>query len=444
MTTSHFNLTTDRTLFDATRRLTIAVVGAGPAGLTFANHMGAMGARVVVLEQRPDPRVIAVPDERSFNITLASMGLAASGAAERRIRVDAQRIVGRCIFVDGETYLTSYGLRPDDVFYSLPRHELNRILLEEAETAGVEVRYGHEVLAADPATGRIESRRHGHDVISAESFDLVVFADGVNGTGRALASTRAGCESFKQPREQYLKARISAEEARRAGLPVDRICFWPSIGQPTIAIPNADGSFNVLVIGQWSGPFHESPFATERQAQASLEERSPSLIAAVPDLARQLVGAKRGSFCNASITDWVLGPRAVLIGDAARCIPPYAGAGGAAAMNDAATLADHLWRHADIEQALAAFECNRRAASRVLSRMVEGHRQLLTCNLGSRGWRLASRVKFVMEAFFGRRDLYTTVVFERDGLARLVESELAAEGEPQSTTRTLLRAAAML
>lgn len=59
----------------------VAIVGAGPVGLTIANYLGALGIRAVVLEQRDRlidyPRGVGMDDEclRSFQ----AVGLGPAG-----------------------------------------------------------------------------------------------------------------------------------------------------------------------------------------------------------------------------------------------------------------------------------------------------------------------------------------------------------------------------
>lgn len=404
--------------------LRVGIVGAGPAGLTCAIGLAESGARVRVFDLRPDPRYVTADDERSFSLTLAGLALSASGSVESAIRETGQLVVGRAIYVGARRILTPYGLRPTDCFVAINRSRLQEIQIRRAESLGVTIDFGCEVVNADASASSVEWRTSRDIQLRSDRFDLLVFADGVNGVGRRLLEKRPGCSALKLcDGTEYVRARITSEQAAHAHLPPDRILFWPGPGGPTVAIPEREGAVDALVMGTLPGDFEDPPFTQEADATSFLARRNQHLLDAVPGIAAQLVGVRRGHFVHAMSSDWRVGPRAVAIGDAVRCAPPYSGAGGGAAMDDAAELTRAVVRNPDLSTALREFEVGRRVASKILHRMIAAHGRFLKARLGSRMWYAAAKIELALEQSFGYRTLYQRIVFERGGLSELVRTE---------------------
>ncbi|NOT07861.1 MAG: FAD-dependent monooxygenase [Gemmatimonadales bacterium] len=406
----------------------VAVIGAGLAGLNIGRRLAQAGATVTVFERRPDPRKTPLHDTRSFNITLGEFGLAAAGDVESAIRDAGQRVVGRAVFLGGKLTLSDYGLRSTDGFVSIPRPTLLEQLRDAAERAGVTLYYDREVVSSYPDSGVVESRRPGDGTLERQTFGLIIYADGVTGEGRQVLLHRPEVSSHKVCDPiQYLRVRIDAREALAAGLPLSRVNFWTGPGGVSIGIPNRDGSFSVLIMGQFGGAFGEPPFTSKSAAAEFLRRRNRSLLEIAPNVAEQLVNAPRGGFCYTTTSHWQVGRLAMLIGDSARCTPPWAGVGGAAALDDGTTFVGILAEHQRFDRALAAFEANRLVAARILGRMVSSHANLLMREIGSVGWRVAEVLARAKERAFGTRTVYQRIVFERDGLARLVAADSARQ-----------------
>jgi 2-polyprenyl-6-methoxyphenol hydroxylase-like FAD-dependent oxidoreductase len=404
----------------------VCIVGAGPGGMTAALALAECDVQVVVIEKRQDPRKAKVEDRRSFNLTLGGLGLSASGSLEPAIRAVGQRLIGRRVYIRNRVIERPYGLSADDYFVSIPRWILAAIQVEEAANKSVEIRFEQEVLKANPKTGLVEWRNLGGVTLESDVFDLIIFADGVSGLGRALLSGRPRCSYSKiLDSTEYVQAVLTHEDVVRAKLSLKLISFWPSPDGPVVGIPNRDGSVNLLIMGTLPGCSEEEPpFRTEHDAAEYLTRRYPQLVEAAPGVISRLPGVRRGHFCSTSTTRWVVGQRAVVVGDAGRCAPPYAGAGAAAAMSDAKTLVRFIQQEDSLERALRRYEEHRRVASSILLRMTGQHGRFLKADLGSRRWWAESSLKLTAETWFGKRDLYQHIVFDRDGLDRLVASDL--------------------
>ena len=102
----------------------VNIIGAGLAGSLLAILLAKRGFKVTVYERRPDPRVATVNGGRSINLALAARGirgLKLAGVLERVMKF-AIPMRGRMVHEhDGAAALQLYGVRPDEVIYSVSR-----------------------------------------------------------------------------------------------------------------------------------------------------------------------------------------------------------------------------------------------------------------------------------------------------------------------------------
>lgn len=155
------------------QRYDVAVAGGGPAGSAAAWHAAKAGARVVVIDKAEFPRDKPCGDgltPRAVSL-IQKMGLAAE--------VDKfHRVNGARIFSPSEWAL-SFPRRPGmpDHGYVARRTEIDGVLLKQAQSAGVEVRQGAEVVGAVvDDDGRVTGvgLKTGERVLA----DAVIAADG--------------------------------------------------------------------------------------------------------------------------------------------------------------------------------------------------------------------------------------------------------------------------
>ncbi|MGW5688330.1 FAD-dependent oxidoreductase [Nonomuraea sp. NPDC003754] len=150
----------------------IAVIGAGPAGLTFARVLHRHDHPVTVLERDPAPD--ARPPggtldlhENLGQLALGKAGLLAEFQALSRPEGQAMRILD----VDG-TVLRDWQPRPDD----RANPEIDRRQLRDLLLGPLDVQWGRGVTEVEPGTGDGVLVRFADG--RQETFDLVIGADG--------------------------------------------------------------------------------------------------------------------------------------------------------------------------------------------------------------------------------------------------------------------------
>src|SRR5277367_4647816 len=135
------------------------LVGSGLVGSLLALFLARRGARVRVLERRPDLRKERIRAGRSINLAISVRGLHALAQVglEKRALAHAIPMRGRVIHpLDGPLAFQPYGKDDSQCIHSISRGWLNGMLMSEAEATGkVELSFQHRVTGGDVGAGRL-------------------------------------------------------------------------------------------------------------------------------------------------------------------------------------------------------------------------------------------------------------------------------------------------
>jgi 2-polyprenyl-6-methoxyphenol hydroxylase-like FAD-dependent oxidoreductase len=249
-----------------------------------------------------------------------------------------------------------------NVGLSMRRSDLYRALHAEALRRDVQVRYGSRLVDVRSTASAVTAVFADG---TSEEADLLVAADGVRSTVRALLDPRAAAPRFVPVLNTagYSEHVPPGAEVGRLTMVFGRRSFAGYLGAPSG--------------GTWwfaNPPLTREPAAGEvagtsdaqwRALLADLHrgDRSPvlALVEATPDPLRGWT-----TYDVPTVRRWSAG-RVVLIGDAAHATSPAAGQGSSLAVEDAVVLARCL-RDLPLPAALQAFEGQRRArAERVVA-----------------------------------------------------------------------------
>jgi salicylate hydroxylase len=335
----------------------IAIAGAGPAGLAAALFLHRDGHRVTVFERFPAPRPLGsgLVLQPTGLAVLAALGLADRVLARGR-RID--RMFGRVLpsrrVVLDLRYRT---LAPDAFGLAVHRAALFEPLFEAVQQDGIVIETGRAVTGVEPAAdGR--NRLTFESGASAGGFDLVVDALGVRSPLGALYDGGA-------------RRRDLAYGALWATLP------WPSDRFDMHALEQryerASVMIGVLPIGKRveAGPDETAFFWSLKPAHYDTwratgldpwKDRARALWPETDVLLDQIADPEQLTLARYS-HHTVMRPvaRAVAaIGDSAHAASPQLGQGGNMALLDACALALALRRHAGLPEALNAYVALRR------------------------------------------------------------------------------------
>lgn len=394
----------------------ITIVGAGLTGPLLALMLARRGFPVTLYERRTDPRQGRAEAGRSINLALAARGirpLARCGVL-RQVEPLLVPMRGRLLHeLSGEKVLQAYGQRAGEVIHSVERATLNRVLIEAAERAGVDLRFGQRCLGLDRRGERLGFVDERSDRKYEITVDAVIGADGAGSAMRGSLADAGALSVRVEPLDHDYKEMTIADVAGRHALQADVLHIWPRGGFMLIALPNCDGSFTVtLFLGRQGA----QSFATLTAAPAVRRfflEQFPDLESQLPALLTDFMRNPQGQLATVYASTWRLGGKILLIGDAAHAIVPFHGQGMNAGFEDCAVLEELLGQCESWEALFAEFERLRRPNTDAIARMaVENYVEMRDTVRDPRFHRLKA-LSFDLEKRFPERFIprYSMVMF---------------------------------
>jgi 3-(3-hydroxy-phenyl)propionate hydroxylase len=316
--------------FGLPSRIPVAIVGAGPTGLTLANLLGAYGVSCLLIERNAEtvhePRAVSIDDESLR--TMQAIGL-------------ADTVMRETVAGYGSHYFSARGrlfakVQPTAQPYGFPRRNafrqpiLERQLREAlSRCPHVTVAFEHELaaFAQDDAGVRLRVLHAGEEAVLA--CDYLVACDGASSTVRRTLGIAMSGSSF---RERWL---IVDLDNSPASSPHTKVFSNPK--RPCIALPGPH------LTRRYEFMLHEH----EREEDMLAPETVARLLReheAAPD--SRIVRKVVYTFHARLAERWSAG-RVFLAGDAAHLMPPFAGQGMNSGLRDAFNLA---WKLAAVLQ----------------------------------------------------------------------------------------------
>jgi 3-(3-hydroxy-phenyl)propionate hydroxylase len=337
-----------------TVRAQVAVVGAGPAGVTLANYLGMYGVDTVLIERSPEiidyPRAVGMDDEclRSFQAVGLADDLLTDMIQNVPLRFFDAR--GRC-FADVRPTTREYGWSRRNIFMQPVCERVLRGGLERFPS--VRMLLGHDVV-------RLRQDDHGAelDVLTPENGRLrvraqyVVGADGGRSTVRELMGVVL--EGATHPRKWVVvECDNDPLDARYTGLHCDPVRPYVCVHLPRDH-------------RRWEFMLFPGEDADEMLQPAKVREL---LARHVEDPTRLNVIRARVYTHHSRIAQRFTVGRVCLIGDAAHLMPPWAGQGMNTGIRDVTNVA---WKIAAAVQGragpgiLATYDTERRAHAQAM------------------------------------------------------------------------------
>jgi 2-polyprenyl-6-methoxyphenol hydroxylase-like FAD-dependent oxidoreductase len=321
----------------------VAVVGAGPIGLTAALELAALEVPTVVLEAKA-----ALEPIGSRAIVLAHDALAAFSrlGCEEIPRKGVVLSRARTYLGETELFTIEFPRAPEDelpAFVNLQQTYTEQALLRRAEgSVLIDLRFNSPVIGLRQDRSSVTLELEGGGEVSA---DYVIAADGAHSAVRKLLGVDFPGKSFN---DRFLIADVRAD---LPGFPRDerRFFFDPpsNPGRQILIHPQPDGEWRI----DWQvAP--ETDVEAER-ASGKLDARIRALI----DEPYELVWLTAYRFHSRLASRFRVG-RVFLAGDAAHLMAPFGARGMNSGVEDATSLASALASHSP-----DAYERERRAAA---------------------------------------------------------------------------------
>jgi kynurenine 3-monooxygenase len=327
-----------------------------------------------VYERRGDPRHMVADSGRSINLALAARGI--RGLKLAGVLDDVMRFAipmrGRMVHEhDGAVELQMYGLRPEEVIYSVDRAQLNRALIVAAAAyPTVEFKFrqlclgvatsGRNVLEMrDEATGRIY---HTEPLPS-------IATDGAGSAVRDSLVTLEVSDVREEPLDHnYKELTIPAVDGKPV-MDVNALHIWPRGGFMLIALPNPDATFTATLFLARQGENSFEQLTSPDAVDAFFAREFPSARSLMPDLRREFFEHPQGSLATVYTRGWHLGSEVLLLGDAAHAIVPFHGQGMNCAFEDCSELVRLMDGHHGWAGLFEAFEHERRPNTDAIAKM---------------------------------------------------------------------------
>ncbi|MFT3762204.1 MAG: NAD(P)/FAD-dependent oxidoreductase [Pseudoxanthomonas sp.] len=352
----------------------LIVIGAGLAGCLLATLLCRRGWRVTVYERRGDPRIKGYESGRSINLALAERGRHALRQAGVESEVMAQAVMmrGRMVHPLGEApQLQRYGRDDSESIWSVHRADLNLTLLELAEKAGARIHFHRRLHTVDFGAGYARFIDDRDDQPHDLHFDVPLI--GADGAGSALRAAMNRWSPLGERSEfldhSYKELEIPPTAAGDFAIEPNALHIWPRGRYMCIALPNHVKTFTVtLFLPNEGDPSFESVRDGD-DAQALFEREFPDAVPLIPRLREDWENHPPGLLGTLYLDRWRLGGRALLVGDAAHAMVPFHGQGMNCAFEDCVALAGLLDAHANVADAFAAFESERKPNALAIQKM---------------------------------------------------------------------------
>lgn len=308
----------------------VVVAGAGPAGLTLANHLGAQGVRTLVLESLPDlidyPRGVGMDDEtlRSFQ----AVGL----VDDVRKHTVPDQIMG---FLDGKRRPLISIMPPGQPFGWPRRHGFIQPLVDRVLRHGL-TRYPHVTLRT---SHRVEGFTEGADSVVVQVQPLDEKGDALGGLQEVSARYLVGCDGGRSSIRGMLGLPFDGiSESTRwlvidlkddpVGTPNVNLVLRDDFPYVEIALPHGLRRFEFMV-----------PEGADEAEYGRIEKIHELLAKVLPSHVRPSVLRHRVYMHHARIVPNFRKGRVFLAGDAAHLMPVWQGQGFNTGIRDATNLA---------------------------------------------------------------------------------------------------------
>lgn len=352
---------------------TVGIVGAGLVGCLAALAFAAKGYQVTLFEMRPDPR------NENTSRTLRSINLAVSDRGIRALKyVDAamaDRVIQHVIPMKGRMIHDASGTKQESQLYglfgesinSIDRSFLNKVLLDELDVAGVEVRYGHKLVSLAKSHGKPRLTFHDGESTSSHEFDYAIGADGTHSQFRYQMQKGMRMDiSQKYIDMQYLELSIppvagkASDSPERFSIDANHLHIWPRKDYMLIALANGDGSFTSTFFSTWE---LIELFKTAEEFLGFFQRSFPDAYKLIGEegLVHAYKNQPRGSLMQVQASPYASPDgRQILLGDAAHSMVPFYGQGMNCGFEDVHVLMKLLEEHGDVQSAFQAYTAARK------------------------------------------------------------------------------------
>ncbi|MCP5087765.1 MAG: FAD-dependent oxidoreductase [Rhodobacteraceae bacterium] len=330
---------------------TVAVIGAGIAGLAAALALARKGAEVTVFEQAAELNEVGAGLQISANgiRVLQAFGLdpLTGNAGNMPSGVEI-----RDFATDRKTVAVALNRAASEPYIQYHRADLLNLLADACYSAGVDIRLNAQASVNNCHQGTVV---FGGNSRSSAEFDVVVGADGVR--SRARRTHLAGDDPVFSGQVAWRALIPAADLPSRAAVSGTRLYLGPN--RHLVIYPLRDRSvINIVAVEERSEWVAEgwNHFDDAKNLRAAYDGWCPFVADLLNVVEQPLLW---GLFAHPVLPRWSSG-RLTLVGDAAHPMLPFMAQGACMGLEDAWELAEVLCAEPDTKTALKSYETRRK------------------------------------------------------------------------------------
>ena len=344
----------------------IHLIGAGLAGSLMSVYLAQKGFQVKVYERRPDLRQQSYAGGRSINLALSARGMRALQETDMldEIMPLALPMYGRMLHSrEGELTFQPYSHDPQECIYSISRAELNRRLMDKAETyPGVEFHFRYRSEDVDVEQGHVHLRHEDSGERLTLSGAPAIATDGAF-SGVRYAMQRMPRFNFSQQylNHGYKELTIPPTAEGEFAMQPDALHIWPRGEYMMIALPNPDKTFTCTLFFPYEGENSFASLDSEEKVMAFFQAEFGDAVPLMPQLLADYFQNPTASLVTIRCWPWCLDDKVALLGDSSHAIVPFFGQGMNAAFEDCTVMAQMIEQHGpDYQAAFDAYQRERK------------------------------------------------------------------------------------
>lgn len=339
----------------------IIIVGAGLVGSLMAVLLAKRGYAVKIFEKRSDLRRKDISAGRSINLALSDRGIKALTLAGLSEKINSMVIpmAGRMMHdVVGNLTFQPYG-KEGQAINSISRGGLNAMLMDQAESLGVEIAFDSKCTHVDFAKTEINFENQGQTI--QETPDVILACDG------AFSAVRS--ELQKQDRFNYSQHYIEhgykelhIPQLKEGGFALEKgaLHIWPRGHFMLIALPNLDESFTVTLFLPFEGKPSFDSLKTDEDIQNFFNTTFADIMPVSPGVLEDFKSNPTSSLVTVKCYPWAKN-NTLLLGDSSHAIVPFYGQGMNSGFEDCTVLWNMLEEYNDDwDKVLAQYQSARK------------------------------------------------------------------------------------